>query len=121
MIVATYDNTNNQQIDSTVKAFGNKLIKINSWKDIDGDIVFCVDKQTAQEIGNLYFVNELRTFRHDKNYTYVFGLNTSQKLAKEIMDAMEHSKHKVQILTISGKTLWAESALAIVLYDYDNR
>lgn len=121
MIVATYDKTNNQQIDSTVKAFHNDLKKIKSWKDIDGDIVFCVDKQTAQEIGNLYFVNDLRTFRHDHNYTYVFGLNTSQKLAEEIIDAMEHSKNKVQVVTISGKTLWAESALAIVLYDYDNR
>lgn len=119
MIVSTYDPANNQQIYSTVGSFGHELVKIKNFEEIKTQqIVFCVDKQTAQEVGNLYFCTPLESFRHLPHATYVFGENNSQKLAREIIKAMETSKKDIHILTIPGKTLWAESAMAIVLYHY---
>ena len=117
MIVATYDPTNNQQIDSTVRSFGHEVLKIKNFEEITTQqIVFCVDKQTAKEIGNLYFCTPLETFKHLPHATYVFGENNSQKLAREVIRAQEFSKKAIHILTIPGKTFWAESAIAIVLY-----
>jgi len=119
MFVATYDK-DNQQINSNVMAFGHQIRYIQTWEDITTEkIIFCIDKQTAKEVANLYFVNPLVTFNHDLNATYVFGENNQQKLAKEIIACIENSHRKVSLLSISNKTLWAESAMAIVLYDIE--
>jgi len=118
MIVASYDKENTQ-IHSTCGAFNCELQYIESWKDIKTeDIIFCIDKQTAKEVANLYFVNPLVTFNHNKEATYVFGENNTQKLAKEIISCMGSEKI-VSLLTISNKTLWAESAMAIILYEIE--
>ena len=116
-MIATYDVTNNQQINSTAGSFGHEVQIIRNFEEITTQqIVFCVDKQTASEISNLYFCTPLEAFRHLPHATYVFGENNSQKLAREIIRAQEFSKKAIHILTIPGKTLWAESAMAIVLY-----
>jgi len=120
MIVATFDKTNNQQIDSAVRAFGHNLQKIDSWKDITTDkIVFCIDQHSEEEIKNYaYQVEDLKAFPHPDNATYVFGRNTNHHLTHEIIEASDAGKD-VQILTIPGKTLWAEVAMGIILYDYE--
>ena len=119
MIVASYDQSNNQYLLTTTGSFGFDLQIIKSWKDImTTDIIFCLDKQTVQEISNLYFVNPLETFNHNSEATYVFGRNMDMKLAKEIIGASEDKNKTVSLLTIPGKTLYAEVAMGIILYDY---
>jgi hypothetical protein len=121
MIIATYD-VENQQINSNTAAFGCTVQYIKSWEDITTkDIIFCIDKQTADEVANLYFVNPLKTFSHNNYATYVFGENNKQKLAREIISCMERNTKTVSLLSISNKTLWAESAMAIVLYDLESK
>lgn len=120
MLVATYE-PDNQQMNSNAAAFHVDLQYIKSFEEITSNqLVFCVDKQTAQEIGNLYFAAPLKTFTHKPNATYIFGENNSQKLSKEIIKAQETSTKEVFITTIPGKTLWTESAMAIVLYHIFN-
>ena len=115
---ASYDPKDNQQIQSMIGAFGESFQVIKSWEDIDTpNIVFCVDKQTAQEVGNLYISHPLMQFRHKAHTTYVFGENNSQKLSRQIIAAKENSKKNVELVTIPNMTIWAESAMAIVLYD----
>lgn len=119
MFVATYDK-DNQQINSNTSAFGCTIQYIKSWEDLKhGHIIFCVDKQTSKEVSNLYFVHPLKTFKHDPNAVYVFGENNTQKLSREIIACMENGKGLVSLVSIAGKTLWAESAMAIVLYDVE--
>jgi hypothetical protein len=120
MFVATYELPDNQQINSNISNFGHIGQYIKSWKDCQTQkLVFCIDKQTAQEIGNLYMSFPLRTYKHQPHATYIFGENKTQKLAREIIDAIENGKKDVQLLTIPNKTLWCESAMAIVLYDME--
>lgn len=121
MVVATFDTSNNARIHSTCQAFDQYLMQIHKLDELNqytaGEVVFCVEHQIVEELhafGNDIPIQEIEFFEHGRNDVYVFGENTGQKLATEIIAF----KQPYRILQINeGKTLWSEVALGIVLYD----
>lgn len=118
MVVATFDLTNNQQINSTCLAFDQYLLQLKTPTDlnehINEEVVFCVEHQILEELKYPQSIQDLDSFEHHPNDVYVFGLNTEQKLAS-VISLFPHPYRLLQI--IGGKTLWAETAISIVLYD----
>lgn len=116
MVVAIFKDSMNQQIHSTCQNFNQFVLQINSLEDLNeytnGEVIFCVDHQCIDEL-KAEDVKEIDTFEHSTTDVYVFGPNFSLMTQR-----IKAFKHPYRLLTIrSGKTLWTESALAIVLYD----
>jgi len=115
MVVATFDKTDNQLINSTCMAFNEPVIYIKNIIELEqfNDVVFCVEKQIIDELKN-HQVEELRTYSHSSDCCYVFGRNSNFNLAKYIQEY----KFPYTLLTIAdSRVLWSEAAMAIVLYD----
>ena len=119
MIIASYDTEKNQQINCNCKQFGHEIQYIKSWKDITTHhIIFCVDNQAVTEDLKGYKVYDLKDFKPiEEDLTVVFGLNSGMKIGHEAIEAINSGKDVV-LITIPNKVLWAESAMAIILYKF---
>lgn len=83
----------------------------------NNSVVFCVDNQAKQELGNVKVFN-LSKYIHPENCTYVFGNDTGMKMAAELQKL--DKKYIWECLTIDtsdNPVFWTDQAMAIILYD----
>jgi hypothetical protein len=116
-MIITFDKSN-AYFDSAAKAYGQTLVEVTKEEDFNKFsnyvFVFCLDQHEAKKFDGR--VTKVTEFVHPPNAAYIFGKNHGESLSDIATKALENGRN-VRVITISGKTLWAETALGVILHD----
>ncbi len=119
MPVGVFEKPNNAMI-SMCHNFGHRLYTCKNIEECftrgKYDVVFCIDKQAKEELGEGYTVYDLKDFTFPKNPIFIFGKNTGMQMAEMIKSKPGY----FDILTIDAPIntiFWVEPAMGIILYE----
>ena len=108
----------NAYFDSAAKAYDQRLVQLTNEEELDKYVnyvfVFCLDQHESSKFNGL--VTSVGEFVHPPNAAYIFGKNHGEHLSDIATKAVENGRN-VRVISIPGKTLWAETALGVILHD----
>jgi len=121
MTIALFENPP-KDIISTCVQFGHKIHVCTSYLDVftrgPKHVIFCVDRQTDDEMKKIKTSERLTDFVHPKDAIYIFGKNTGENMSEKLKQFSSDLQYKMLKIDAGiSQVFWTSPAIAIVLYD----